>query len=204
MSKKYRPTNEEMNDLDTIVSDTLDKLCKMADRHNIDRNELVNYYANVITGIAEFANIRNCETNHTNADRIRNMSDEELAELITDTDFECADYCDSFAPGCGLNCDKENKEVALKWLQSESEATKDNKPTNGYYSLNEALDMALQALEKQIPKKPTYEGDGYAPDGTFIYDTWICPCCDKRYEVDYDDYDYCPNCGQKLDWSNEV
>lgn len=67
----------------------------------------------------------------------------------------------------------------------------------------EAAKIAMQALEKQLPKKPTYEGDGYAPDGTFIYDTWICPCCDKRYEVDYDDYDYCPNCGQKIDWSDE-
>lgn len=63
----------------------------------------------------------------------------------------------------------------------------------------EALDVAIQALEKQIPKKPTYEGDGYAPDGTLVYDTWICPCCGKRYEVDYDDYTYCPNCGQKID-----
>lgn len=68
----------------------------------------------------------------------------------------------------------------------------------------EARNMAIKALEKQMPKKPTYEGDGYAPDGTLVYDTWICPCCDKRYEVDYDDYTYCPNCGQKidLDWSD--
>lgn len=66
-----------------------------------------------------------------------------------------------------------------------------------------SIEIAIQALEKQIPKKPTYEGDGYAPDGTLVYDTWICPCCGKRYEVDYDDYDYCPNCGQKLDWSDE-
>ena len=66
----------------------------------------------------------------------------------------------------------------------------------------EALGMAIQALEKQISKKPTYEGDGYA-DGHLVYDTWICPCCEKRYEVDYDNYDYCPNCGQKLDWSDE-
>ena len=29
------------------------------------------------------------------------------------------------------------------------------------------LKMAIKALEKQIPKKPTYEGDGYAPDGMF-------------------------------------
>ena len=65
------------------------------------------------------------------------------------------------------------------------------------------MEMIVQALEKQIPKKPTYEGDGYAPDGTFVFDEWICPCCGNMYEVDYDDYDYCPNCGQKLDWSDE-
>ena len=65
------------------------------------------------------------------------------------------------------------------------------------------MEMIVQALEKQIPKKQTYEGDGYAPDGMFIWGEWICPCCGRRYEVDYDDYDYCPDCGQKLDWSNE-
>ena len=63
--------------------------------------------------------------------------------------------------------------------------------------------IAIQALGKQIPKKPTYEGDGYAPDGTFIWDEWLCPSCGKRYEIDYDDYDYCPNCGQKIDWSDK-
>ena len=63
-----------------------------------------------------------------------------------------------------------------------------------------AIGIAIQALEKQIPKKPVYEGDGYS-DGHLVYDTWICPLCEKRYEVDYDDYDYCPNCGQKIDWS---
>ena len=66
-----------------------------------------------------------------------------------------------------------------------------------------ANEIAIQALEKQIPKKPTYEGDGYAPDGTFVLDEWICPCCETRYEVDYDDYDYCPNCGQKLDLEDD-
>lgn len=56
------------------------------------------------------------------------------------------------------------------------------------------------AVEKQIPKEPIYDGDGYAPDGTFVWDDWLCPNCDSRYEVDYDDYDYCPNCGQRIDW----
>ena len=54
--------------------------------------------------------------------------------------------------------------------------------------------------EKQIAKKPNYEGDGYY-NGELILDTWICPNCNKSYEVDYDDYDYCPNCGQHIDHS---
>ena len=58
------------------------------------------------------------------------------------------------------------------------------------------------AMEKQTARRPDYEGDGYA-DGHLVYDTWICPCCGKHYEVDYDNYNYCPDCGQKLDWSDE-
>ena len=58
----------------------------------------------------------------TNADRIRNMSDEELAELITGgLNFDCADYCDSLTQGCAFNCGKKDREIALKWLQSETE-----------------------------------------------------------------------------------
>lgn len=58
----------------------------------------------------------------TNADRIRNMSDEELTELITGSlNFDCADYCDSFTQGCAFNCGKKEREIALKWLQSEAE-----------------------------------------------------------------------------------
>ena len=67
----------------------------------------------------------------------------------------------------------------------------------------EALKEYREAAEKQKPKKPVYDGDGYAPDGTFVFDEWLCPCCGSRYEVDYDDYAHCPNCGQKIDWSDE-
>lgn len=62
--------------------------------------------------------------------------------------------------------------------------------------------MAIDDLKKHIPKEPRWEGDGYAPNGTFVYDTWICPNCETHYEVDYDDYKYCPNCGQAIDWSD--
>jgi hypothetical protein len=58
----------------------------------------------------------------TNADRIRNMSDEEMAERIaSSSNFNCADYCDSFTKGCTFSCNKKGREIALKWLQSEAE-----------------------------------------------------------------------------------
>lgn len=63
-----------------------------------------------------------CDSRESNADRIRNMSDEELAELITGgLDFNCANYCDGFAHGCAFNCGKKDRKIALNWLQSEAE-----------------------------------------------------------------------------------
>jgi hypothetical protein len=57
----------------------------------------------------------------TNADRIRNMSDEELVKFITGgPNFDCADYCDSFTKGCAFTCGKKERKIALKWLQSEA------------------------------------------------------------------------------------
>ena len=67
-----------------------------------------------------------------------------------------------------------------------------------------AFEMAIEALEKQIPKKPINEECYY-----------ICPCCRDDLGVSDDDifiYElsmpkYCSNCGCVLDWSevkNEV
>lgn len=52
-------------------------------------------------------------------------------------------------------------------------------------------------------EKPELYSDGYDKDGNLIYDEWECPRCGESYEVAYDRYDYCPNCGQKIDWSDE-
>lgn len=63
-----------------------------------------------------------CDSKQTNADRIRKMSDEEMAKRIASSpNFNCADYCDSFTQTCAFNCNKKGREIALKWLQSEAE-----------------------------------------------------------------------------------
>ena len=59
-----------------------------------------------------------------------------------------------------------------------------------------ARDIAVNAMEKQIPKELIAEGDGYA-DGSMVYDSFYCPSCDHHMEWDEVE-DYCPNCGQKI------
>ena len=65
------------------------------------------------------------------------------------------------------------------------------------------MEEVRDAVEKQRAKSQTYDGDGYAPDGTFVWDEWLCPCCGSRFEVEYEEHDYCPNCGQHILWEVE-
>lgn len=71
--------------------------------------------------------------------------------------------------------------------------------------------LAIEALEKQIPKKPiTRYGVTYfcPPDcGGKDYDEYgdvlICPMCKKDIEVGSMYENYCHKCGQEIDWSEE-
>lgn len=67
---------------------------------------------------------------------------------------------------------------------------------------NEEAGKWKELQERDTAKRPYYEGDGYDNKGEMIYDTWRCPNCDAGYEVDYDNYDFCPNCGQRLKWED--
>ena len=62
--------------------------------------------------------------------------------------------------------------------------------------------QGIAAIEKQKAKVPEYEGDGYDKDGNLIYDKAYCPYCRREFELDYDESDFCPMCGQALDWSD--
>ena len=91
---------------------------------------------------------------------------------------------------------------AIKILQRDLEIQVKNKAlTDGI----EAIQIAIQALEKQIPKKPR-KTDSYRGVLKRVY-AYVCPTCGnaclEKYMNERQNTMFCWNCGQKLDWSDE-
>ena len=57
--------------------------------------------------------------------------------------------------------------------------------------------------DRSIATRPDYEGDGYDENGELIYDMAYCPECRHSFEEGVNDWgsNFCPDCGQKLDWT---
>lgn len=67
---------------------------------------------------------------------------------------------------------------------------------------NCVLGKAIEALEKQVPKKPVLE----KAKGIVGIDMWHCPVCDGEIISDWNRdiaNSYCHLCGQRLNWSDE-
>ena len=56
--------------------------------------------------------------------------------------------------------------------------------------IEEEMKLAINALEKQIPKKPPR------------HDRMVCPNCNSKARYGHPDESYCCHCGQALDWSD--
>lgn len=63
----------------------------------------------------------------------------------------------------------------------------------------ELYNTAIEALEKQMPKRVKYEG-AFIDNGFTRYQMAKCPACERWYRSN-DEINYCSGCGQKLDWS---
>lgn len=87
-------------------------------------------------------------------------------------------------------------EEALKIVKNNlSVAVHDADGINPEYEYEQvkALEMASDALEKQIPMKPNF--------GKAQGSRWrSCPACCARV---INTYKFCDQCGQKLDWGHE-
>ena len=79
-------------------------------------------------------------------------------------------------------------------IENAIKAIKANYPDSRYTELRKGLDLAIAALEKQIPKKinvhAIYEEDE---------EEYMCECGMKYWRKG--GVKYCIDCGQKLNWS---
>lgn len=90
-----------------------------------------------------------------------------------------------------------------KKVREAIEVIKANYPTSGYYMLRESLDIAIEALEKQLPKRPRENGmsDGLIKK-TKYYTCQTCGnCLLTEMMNERQNTNYCWDCGQRLDWN---
>ena len=70
--------------------------------------------------------------------------------------------------------------------------------TDTQHDFVEEIKISIEALKKQIPKKPTRTRGKYGHTE--------CACCGWVVESfcgDLEQYPFCPNCGQAIDWSDD-
>ena len=60
--------------------------------------------------------------------------------------------------------------------------------------------LAIEALEKQIQRKPVEIKENHDFNGDIICKNGYCPICKNELS---NAYLFCNQCGQRLDWSNE-
>lgn len=84
---------------------------------------------------------------------------------------------------------------AIKWL-NEAEILD---LTSGNTKDRQALNMAVAAFEKQIPKKPEYKEEDRFVKNHFAWYGY-CPQC--GCEINMGDL-HCTQCGQAIDWSED-
>lgn len=59
-----------------------------------------------------------------------------------------------------------------------------------------SINNFYQLVARELPMRPLE-----IQEEDFMGKCWQCPTCGTKYAIDLDyGYDYCPNCGQRIDW----
>lgn len=88
---------------------------------------------------------------------------------------------------------------ALEFAKQECNAYK-RKVEDGYVfyqKIVEYYEIVINALEKQIPKKPIAREHNELRGEILFH----CPTCDDDFNCNEYEERYCPECGQALNWS---
>lgn len=82
-----------------------------------------------------------------------------------------------------------NYEEAIKTIKIAKADVEWNYPMD----YQEAFDIAIDCIDKQIPKKPIEKDEGWI--------RWFCPTCNSQVGAVMErKYHFCDECGQAIDW----
>ena len=89
---------------------------------------------------------------------------------------------------------------AIETLKKDIELCRFNPSTGEEVAMNadneesaQAMEVAMNAMKKQIPKKPKIKYQQ-------LHCLWCCDC-GTYLGYKWDGFKYCPTCGQAIDWS---
>lgn len=55
--KKHIFTEEELDEINEVVIDTINKICEIADKQNLDRDNVLKFYSNLVHNVTEYTTI---------------------------------------------------------------------------------------------------------------------------------------------------
>lgn len=55
--EKHMFTEEELDEIYDVVIDTINKICEIADKQNLDRDNLLKFYSNLVHNVTEYSTI---------------------------------------------------------------------------------------------------------------------------------------------------
>ena len=125
------------------------------------------------------------------------IDDKELREEVTNKPYKDKDAKENYMTQREELLERAKQEFSLMESDEIKRATRYFKiikrrfigGTSDYY------DLALKALEREIPQKPKEIDEDYS--------YFVCPICDFTigYSDEKETHKYCLNCGQRIDWS---
>ena len=154
-------------------------------------------------------NINNCRNWQKKYNSLKSEAYKEFAEYVTIKLVE--NYTDKYCHWIDDTIDKLLREMVGEQRKEDEEKMKEQEAIEfiknkiqidvrfctdeDIENTKTALNIAINALEKQMPKEPltkTLANDGYAGE-------WICPNC--RIVKVTTEKQFCDDCGQRIDWS---
>lgn len=142
----------------------------------------------------------------TNFEKVKKMSTRDLAHFLTKGSI--CDTCHYTTDTCHEECE----EGVLQWLNTKTGADIIKAIRNIDLAISEvawnypheyadAFREAKEALNKQVPKEPMHGFiDVLAPS---YYGCGGCGAAMMKKDFDGRRFEFCPYCGQAIDWSKE-